>query len=731
MGSTVKQETWQDLAEALTAGQPPLGLECTSPPTSQWCSVLDALNKPVLAASSRQWQAAQEIHAQLDDLLRRLNAFHEMSRCPVIAITGLLNSGKSSLLATYLSPASRERVLRGLDNASGTHRFVLWLPSKWQHDNERLTCLFAYLAELFGSQPELLSEDPSEAALQYSGVVRRPIAPATSTGTPPREVQADSDSKSPPVEESKDVFETPLVAYDSALDDLQIGLIDCPDIQSGYVLNSTHNIGEHLASHRQKHLAAIGRLCSAFIVVCKLNSLHDDGLQRVLMTLRDTMPGVPRWLAINKVKSRYAPEVVALQARSLADRFGLQEIYVAYDFRSALAASRIPAYPMDLVREHADEQHPIFFEALADSAQPRHPKYLRNIGEQLDVGELARESSRSLVLQFKVQATRSMDWLDTNTRCQSQQIASAWKAIADACFDFMAQRAADGRVASLRLQASPAIVGQLTESLQRTAPVWMRLSLKIDRTARQLQQAVSNSAARFKILGKASQSVAKVAQRFKRGDGAQVVTPERLATAIRSADLDEALLGVPRERLVTQCEEAMQRFSDEDATQLDAQQLDAWSREVWRNMSIKEKLWKGTQPLALVMAPFLAVILIPIDAGGTAVLVFASTKELLAAAGIAAILGPTGSGRETLGIVQRETPWRQLSDLFAICCDQLGLPRPDAGALPLLDYCGSPRRLVASQTESKPRQLEPAVEVWKPSEALESRVAAALQRINP
>ena len=125
--------------------------------------------------------------------------------------------------------------------------------------------------------------------------------------------------------------------------------------------------------------------------------------------------------------------------------------------------------------------------------------------------------------------------------------------------------------------------------------------------------------------------------------------------------------------MIAGCEAAMKRFAAEDKTLLDPKELDEWSKQIWDNMPLKQKLWKGTQPLALLMGPLLAAVLVPIDGGGTAVLVFASAKELLAAAGIAALLSPTFGGHEALKIVHRETPWRQLSDLFAIVCDSLNV----------------------------------------------------------
>jgi hypothetical protein len=287
--------------------------------------------------------------------------------------------------------------------------------------------------------------------------------------------------------------------------------------------------------------------------------------------------------------------------------------------------------------------------------------------------------------------------------------------VADACYEFMAQRDAQGRPVGLRLQASPALVSQMADSLQRTAPGWMQLSLKIDRSMRQFHQAIADSAARLKILQTASESVTQFAKKFRRGEGAQVVTPARLANALRNADTHDVLQDIPQEELVARCETAMQRFAAEDQTTLGEEQLDEWSRHVWDSMNWKQKLWRGTQPLAVMIAPLLAAILVPFDGGGTAVLVFASTKELLAAAGIAAVMTPMATGSEAIRVVQRETPWRQMSDLFAILCDGIGLLRPADSDLPTATSPDGPRRLLPSHTESITRLSGAAINVWRAS----------------
>ena len=146
-------------------------------------ALLDALALTDLFGSEEAAERGRELQQSLTGLLSQLRRFDSISRCPILAITGLLNAGKSSLLATYLSPANRARVLRGVGHQAGTHRFVLWLPKVWWNDAELLGVLTSFIAELFGHPPERLADDPAQAAMQYNGHILRPESPQPSEAT--------------------------------------------------------------------------------------------------------------------------------------------------------------------------------------------------------------------------------------------------------------------------------------------------------------------------------------------------------------------------------------------------------------------------------------------------------------------------------------------------------------------------------------------------------------------
>jgi hypothetical protein len=429
---------WQQLAKLLTACDSANGVHRVFPAEPEFLSFLDALADDQLPASEALRDRGHHLHERLDGLLKQLAIFSRVSHCPVVAITGLLNAGKSSLLATYLSETGRSRVLRGVGNLQGTHRFVIWLPKLWWSDPELLNSMITLLSQIFGHPPEQLCDDPSEAQEQYNGKV---FSNSLTTAAPRQGVQTD--------DQSADPMSIPLIACDAALDELKLGLVDCPDIQTGFTSAtlSSEVFGSALAASRREHLGKIGRLCSAFIVVSKMSSLQDEGLLQLLTTLRDAMPGVKRILAINKVKARYSAEVVAKESRALVDRFAISSVFAAYDYRSSLASELVPPAPMGLACTPAEPQ-PIFFELAVHDCSRSNPEkarhshdsertshvtktdYLYHLSKRLDAGSLAIESHRSLSLQLQMSAAEALEWFTANQAARIQQLSHAWQAIA-------------------------------------------------------------------------------------------------------------------------------------------------------------------------------------------------------------------------------------------------------------------------------------------------------------
>ena len=200
---------------------------------------------------------------------RRLYSAEKLVNWPTVAISGMLNSGKTSLVATFLSDKGRARTLRGDNNDQGTHRFVLWLPAAWRKDSDLWGLLMSRIGDSIGQPPEMLAEEPVEAHRQYSNH-----------------------------DGSEDELRVPLVATDPALEQAGIGLLDCPDIVS----DEAFGLGS--PEIRRELLGRAATLCSAFMVVTSAESSRDAALGNLLRIASDLMPGIPRLLAVNKIRPR-------------------------------------------------------------------------------------------------------------------------------------------------------------------------------------------------------------------------------------------------------------------------------------------------------------------------------------------------------------------------------------------------------------------------------------------
>src|SRR6056297_1402071 len=163
---------------------------------------------------------------------RRLDTASALVQRPTIAVAGMLNSGKTSLVSSFLSPVGRQRTLRGTSNREGTHRFVLWLPQSWRQDLELWSLLVQRIGDALGQPPEELAEDPAEAAGQYNN-------------------RSGDSAKLAVV----------LLATDPGLDEIGVGLLDCPDIVSD------EELGLGSPELRRELLGRAATLSSAFLIV--------------------------------------------------------------------------------------------------------------------------------------------------------------------------------------------------------------------------------------------------------------------------------------------------------------------------------------------------------------------------------------------------------------------------------------------------------------------------------
>lgn len=640
-------------------------------------------------------KAWSSIHSLLEDCRLCCSA----PTAPIVAILGLLNAGKSSLVSTYLSDEGRRRVLVGASNDQGTHRFVLWLPGAWKSNSVLWDNIALRLAAIFGHPPELLSDDPVEAANQYNDTVPR----------------VDSSREQRSGQSTISTIEIPLVAFDDGLDRWGIALMDCPDVQTGFLSNGNQGLqGDRLASAadsiaqaRLDFLVRAAPICSSFVIVLPANAMHDQKVSQLMRLLRERMPHTKQIAAVNRVPRRYECETIQQELVTLYGRESLDRCYMAYGFDGPQMRDRLPV-PDPAWNIGGNDPLPLFFRI--DRFPPVQPPaiipkddWLLNIGTQLDFESLLADSIRSHVSRLQSELFSALNMLKRQCETNLHQRKGMRESLVNACLQFSLEPKAPTKV---RMQASRKIVEQVSQSLERTAPWWAMPGRWTTRMAEYGKARVSQLGHWFKLpawlSGKTEGLVQFIRSRWSSGDAAKVVTADSLVDSIQRFDksghwgLDNPYAnsddGV-RTKLVNIVQRAIDRFQEESIIELDAAELDAVTSKMWEQMPWSKRLATGLAPAAVLFAPLVAVMLLPLDFGGSSVLVFASLKELLGAgvAGLGiALLSPDRMPK----IAESEAAWQQLGDLVATLCDSLDLERPSK-ELPAIVSLGSEQRSIA------------------------------------
>jgi len=646
---------------------------------------------------------------------RRLQTASELVNWPTVAIAGMLNSGKTSLVATFLSDRGRRRTLRGDNNDQGTHRFVLWLPSAWQQDSELWGLLMSRIGDAVGQPPEMLAEDPAEAHRQYSN----------RGGT-------------------AEALRRPLVATDEALEQAGIGLLDCPDIVS----DEAFGLGS--PEIRRELLGRAATLCSAFMVVSSAESSRDSTLGDLLRIAADLMPGIPRLLAVNKIRPRQSPEQVWETFGPLARGHGIETIYAAYDFEVPASRPYIPvARELHTVADTTtSDPLPVFF-SLAEDPDDNPPasiaedRLLSSLPHKLDRGKLFDKFRVALELGLRGEIwEHGFKVIDQDADESLRRTRLAQDCMLQTALDFFAHREIGGGVSELRLHQSERIIRQLSESFAATAPWYARLGVRMNATAQRIFGGAGDLLRQLTPTAMARRTAGEIKDKFKSGEYGGVMTPERLQRAMEQhgAMTDLAHWYGNIESSATKptggapivfdqatwdeaAEAAIRRFERDDFTSLDPRRLDEAVRQMWKQVPMHKKLAAGLTPLAAMLATFGGVLMIPIDFGTTHLIASASIPELLAAAGLTTLSTLWAGGQNTRNVGQQAAK-QQLADFLAVLCDTYGVARVETS--PTILVAGSKETLPASQIVRR-EPLGPALSVYR----VRSEFRQELQRLLP
>jgi len=566
-------------------------------------------------------QAAPGELAGIDEALARCEAASSVAHTPIVGVCGMMNSGKSTLVASFLSPTGRQRVLIGDAADEGTHRFVLWAPMSWRNEPHKETALRRLLETTFQSSWEALAEDPEAAYTQANARTHRLLR-----------------------------FGIPLIAFDPGLDIHQVALLDTPDIQRRHQPGSR----EETARVREAALIRSARICSAFVVVTRFDAMEDERFARLLQRLE---PGrLPLHVVVTKVAPAYRDLVRGDLIAELEHKGLAQSVDTI--FQSPYLALPTPSgYPAGVQYEDTAGLYPS----------------LAALFSTLDPAQLQREFLAEKETEGLRQIRAAWDGLAERSR---QDKARFLAARAD-LLRFLSAHFVDGR-GRLRSLYSPEVTGALLESFTRTAPWYLKPMMCLHRSVfdfiGNLKEATLDKGRKLlAFLGQNPfQNPAQI-------DELTRISPGQLAASLLGSgwlppDADRKALDQVWESAFTTMLRAT--VTDPEALQ---NGLDEATRRLWDEAGVWRKALAAGSFLVTLAGALAAVIVLPVDAGLSTVY-SATLAELFSAVGLAIIA--QGAAIKTLEAWLEQLAARpQITALFAFLQDALGIPRADAQAM--------------------------------------------------
>lgn len=572
--------------------------------------------------------SGEDVRDDLQGLVRRLRTLETLASCPIVAVAGMLNAGKTSVVSSFLGDGGRSRALRGLRSLDGTQRFVLWLPATWKEDVALWAQLQDHLREVFGTSIELLADDADTAHAQY------------------RNAHTDTD-----------LFEVPLVGTDPALDDLGFAFLDCPDVQRRHGDSTLSESA--LRGVRLQVLGKAAQLCSAFLVVSTLDGVQDRTLHAILDEISGRAPGVRRFLLLNKLRPDVAPHEAHAELASVVSEQGLEGVFGAWDFdipghekwRAAETASGFPSFYR---LESTAEDNPPHSDVVG--------RRLQDLSSMLPTAELYADKAASLQATLSARTREAIAAVEQKAATSHSEVTEGQLGVLAAC-----RRTLVDPEGHLRVHVDPEVLQIFVASLERTAPVYVRLFMWLNKPMRALSSAVSQG---WRAAREAFAPIEGMRDRLVGEGRGALVDAGALTNALKGEDVDHVVRGVD---LPAATQAALDRFAAEHRARLDGHELDEAAAAVWAALPFWQKASAAGTALTSVIAGLVAVVLIPIDMGSS-VIYAASIKELLAASLVGTALG-MAMEVPLRGALERRAGWPAFADLFALLCDELGLPR--------------------------------------------------------
>ena len=539
-----------------------------------------------------------------------------IGQVPILGVCGLMNAGKSTFVARFLSEAGRRRVLIGDTRATGTHRFTLWVPAAWEKDGKIRGQVEELLENAFGHAPERLAEEPGEAAGQILSERAR-----------------------------LEKFPVPLLAFDEGLDGLGLGWLDCPDIQR------VHDEGSLAASARERGMVLErgARICSGFFVVSTYRQLQARTLHEVLEHTGLLDHRLPLFCVLTKVTASYLA-LAGQDAREEMNRLGM------------------------VGRLHAILVHP---QASGDGEDPLAIGYLDEWGEEvapaalcegLDAGDLQAGRIHRGAEVVRAAVEERMAGLAARAVAQQAKVERARRDL----LGFLRKHFHHPQKGLVPLY-SPEFALLLMESMRRTAPMVVRPTLRLGSWLKALREAAAggfrNLQSLWQLLGRERARAAEVP--LKQVGEEQFLRHLRGHGWLPDGEVDGDLRGIWRDLLE---QAARGDWIHEESMR---GELDESMRRIWQTVP-KHRIALLALSFPAVLGSALALVLLvpPIDGGGIPLVLSASLTELLVSFGLGAAAA-AAAGEKLNDLVVTHVARPQHSALYALLQDHFGLPRAD------------------------------------------------------
>lgn len=556
---------------------------------------------------------------------------------PVVGITGTLNAGKTSTVKRFLSPTGRARAPSGIGKATGTQRFVFWLPVSWRSQPEIWEAFKGGLEALFGNRLEELSEDPKTASLQYQG--HGNIA---------------------------DQMAIPLYAFDEGLDQFGFALMDSPDME-----RTVEGLARERSSEiRIKLVRQALRGLSAVLVLCEASKAEIELLKETL----STEEGIRVFLLLNQIGCNPGEldRVVKDEAVSeLRHALSVTDIFAAFHGRFEGARNRISEL---LGTDEFDPDLPHFFRVAPSPEDGQSRILLEEALKALEPAQLWQDRINAKHAALQAELIACTDHITTKLNENRLTLQKA----RDDVLRFVREQVVAHEKNELAIPLMPSTAAQIAEAIMQHSPLYakptMHLQHHVGDGVRYLKERREKLRAMVNPARKLEQQASKVAHSVEK-DNIPSFHPQDWAT--RSQDKKFMPDDVDRERLVQLWTQVGTQAINMDV-ELNRNVLKEFAESLWASVPWWKKVGLSVcAPIALISG-LAALVLAVVDGGATSTVLFFSVKELLVFLGVGTAVTPAfmaGAGKSLEKDLIKRAAIPFYENLIKGALDSFGLPR--------------------------------------------------------